>query len=299
MYVKCSDTKKKKPNVVDSKSKDSPNDIIPKLDKPKSKHDKKKKPKASTPPESLPATTPCSVEKITKMKPLLSPLPVVKSPLPVDRKESVASSVEEPSGKSSIDEEPNIVNPLSPCKKKSLPPLQVESDWSSEEDFTSSLNPENLILKHNRHSKHLFDKAKGGSTKFNMALSAKVVSLRKPAPEFDHVVESKSTIRVKQAKHLPRTYQFEESTMRKETNHSRGAHLSKRYFSGPSSPSPPPPTYGSYRRRPRYSSQEQHERSRHRRSRPYSPVPRLHRKHSRSPQRFRSPGLKGKSPSPR
>ncbi len=271
---------------VDSKSSDSQDKKSSKIKPSFDEKLNRKLPEASTPPDSPSKIT--HSECISKTEQVISSLPSVKSPSKLDRRESVASSIEEHSRKSSIDEESTVVI-KSNLEIKALPSVQVESDWSSGEDFKSS----SITL--SEPTKQVFDKTDEDSTTMAV-MSEKEEFLHESATEND---QSAGNSRVKQTRHLPRTYQVDnEGTVRKGVYRSHGSHSSKRYISGPNSPSPPP-SYGSYRKRPRYSSQEHHERSRHRRSRPYSPVSRSHYKHSRSPQRFHSPGFKGKSPSPR
>lgn len=265
-------------------------DRISKSDKLKSKHGKnlnKRRTEVSTTPEYEPTIA----KNISKIFPLLSPLPVVKSTLPLDKRVSVASSLEEPSRKSSIDEAPTVLKDS--LFKNALP---VESDWSSEEEFKSSTNV--LFLEPKGHLKMSQTSVEGSTSIAISSAKDSEVYLRESTPEDDHIPETNR--RVKETKHLPRTYQVDEiCTSKKETKRFRGSQSSKHYFGILSSPSPPAPTHGSYRKRPRYASQEQHERSRHRRSRPHSPILHSHHKRSKSPPRIYSIGFKGKSPSPR
>ena len=257
--------------------------------KPKQKTEKKskiieKKAKSSTPSPPSPSTpdTPTSDKKLTESLP--SP---PKEPEPItDRRVSTTSSVDETSRKSSIDEEPAAETPQSPLHKK-VSSVQVESDWSSGDEFKSSDNNDKPLDINNR-----METLKEDVSNTEQSISqemAKPFHNTRPLSDSDQIDRARGKSRP--AKHLPRKYQMEGEgdLSRKEAHHPRDPRSEKRYVTGPSSPSPTPPGFGAHRRRPYYSPPpEQFERSRHRKPRPYSP-PRGHRRHSRSPQRFHSP----------
>ncbi|XP_064384598.1 msx2-interacting protein-like isoform X2 [Halichondria panicea] len=293
-----SDAKKKKLSEAVSKESDCEDQLVSEPAKPSVENN----PKVASPPASS-SDSSHSGDKLNKAnkKPPAPPLPAMKVPQLPNRKDSVE---EEPSCKSPVDEELIVDTPQSPLvKKSSLSALQVESDWSSGEDFKSSDNNENLVSELKNSEKEDVEIVEKGTCM--MMLPPREPSPHEVASESDRDIEKRSAVRTKQAKHIPIRYQVDQDGVpRKEVQRSRDPRSNKRYLSGPNSPSPPPPVSGyvGHRRRPRYkdSSPEQHERMRHRRPRPYSPGPsRFHHRHSKSPQRFPSPVFKGKPPSPR
>ena len=259
--------------------------------KPKPKTEKKsktaeKKVKPSTPSPRSPSTldTPTSDEKLTERLP--SP---PKEPEPTtDRRVSTTSSVDEMSRKSSIDEEPATETPQSPPHKK-VSSVQVESDWSSGDEFKSSDNNDKPLDVNNPNRTKTLNEDMSNTEQSIPQEMARPSHNTQSLSDSDQIDRAGGKSRP--AKHLPRKYQMEGEgdLSRKETHRPRDPRSEKRYITGPSSPSPTPPGFGTHRRRPYYSPPpEQFERSRHRKPRPYSP-PRGHRRHSRSPQRFHSP----------
>ena len=230
---------------------------------------------------------------------------VHKSPV-VERKGSITSSDDGPSRKTSLDETevpPAMETPQSPPPgdqpPKKMSSVQVESDWSSGEEFKSCDNSDKISEETGSRSKQ---KEEGHEK-------------NKPEQPVDYPVRRKQEISdneqgdrvpgrgaARPSKHLPRRYQVEgepQEMSRKDQYRPREPRMEKRYMVGPTSPSPPPP--GFHRRRAYHASPppDQFDRTRHHRTHPYSPgPPRGHRRHSRSPQRYQSPSYK-KTPSPR
>lgn len=236
-----------------------------------------------------------------------------KSPV-VERKGSLTSSEDGHSRKTSVDETevpPVMETPQSPPPRdqppKKMSSVQVESDWSSGDEFKSCDNGDRIseetvsVSKRKEDSRDRRPEQPVDYRKNQETLDEDKVfrtSPRDPRTPSDNEQGDRGSGRVaaRPSKHLPRRYQVEsepQEMSRKEQYRPREPRMEKRYMVGPTSPSPPP---GFHRRR---APPEQFDRSRHRRPHAFSPgPPRGHRRHSRSPQRYQSPGYK-KTPSPR
>lgn len=204
-------------------------------------------------------------------------------------------------------------NKLAKTKSNSV---QVESDLSSGEEFKSCDNSDK-ISEENRSKKKYNNEDLGklrseqlvdnpprwsqGSISEDKLYRSSPGDTKTPS-DSEQGERSSGRGNARQSKHLPRRYQVEgepHDTSKKDSYRAREPIVEKRYLMGPTSPSPPPSSL--HRRRAYHASppSEQYERSRYRRSHPFSPgPPRAHRRHSRSPQRYQSPIYK-KTPSPR